>query len=172
MKHEPLDLDSRRVRIAERAAQIIMLQEQNEAEALLVTWLSEFEETLQRGGAAAAEFPYDIQGAWRLIESDDERWPFIPVVTAEELPEGREPKRPVVALAEVVHGECDHCHIQVPLMGRSHPKPYGMGDVTTHSEVALVHCDRVQLQNPIKVISGESIDFSPRIVPEDMQHRL
>ncbi|MGC1176779.1 MAG: hypothetical protein WA843_01805 [Candidatus Saccharimonadales bacterium] len=141
-----------------------------EKESYAAKWADEFDQTLERGGAATSPFPYDFHGVWRLAPSqagDNPYFAYTPVVVKDELPDGIEPKKRVVEVDELAVGTCARCEQSQPLLGRSESKGVGMGDVGAHTEVAIVHCGEVQLQIVTKDEQGRETSFSPHLKPYD-----
>jgi hypothetical protein len=127
-----------------------------------VKWQEELLETLDRGGAGRSAFPYDTEGAWRLIEADDERVSYLPVIAKSELPPDVTPLREVVDDEKLATAKCSVCEQTIPIIGRGLIVAHGFGDVTDKYEVAVIHCDTVQV-----LPEEDKLPFQAHIFPSD-----
>jgi hypothetical protein len=175
MEGFPDNLSERRSRLEDRKTDLSVQRESLERAELALEWEERFQTTLERGGTASSPFPYDIDGVWRLAinESDNPYFAYETVVVKEELPEGVEPVRRTVSLKEIATGQCGFCGDVVPLLGRSQSVEVGMGDVGAKTEVAVVHCNKVQVQpvQDIRLPNGSErlADFTPHQRPTGLE---
>jgi hypothetical protein len=129
-----------------------------------IAWQEELIETLDRGGAGRSRFPYDTEGAWRLIEVDSEDVVYSPVIAKSELPNDIKSVREVVNDEGLATAQCNICEQSIPLIGRGYIVAHGQGDVIDKYEVAVVHCDAVQLLPP-----SDKLPFQAHIFPSETE---